>query len=260
MVSGMAERMLEVSLGQSDAVYDLQLHISGSDAVIEILPSFQPQRRAADPIVLVKSMVGRLKRAPTMERFFALAASQVRAVTAFDRVMIYRFLDEGGGEVVAEALRAGLTPFMGLRYPASDIPAQAQALYRRQCLRVVPDAEYTPVPLIGSGARVVDVDLSLATLRSVSPIHVEYLRNMGSRATLTVSLLEGDRLWGFHRLPSCLAPPRLIGGLRHERTLRPDLVAANRSENAGSGAGRGDNGPRRPRPPARRHDRRYDFR
>ena len=196
MVSGGAERLLDVAIDDGAERYDLTVHMAASNAIVEIMPRRGADTLTTDPIVLVKSMVGRLKRAPTFERFLQLATQQVRAVTGFDRVMIYKFLPDGTGQVMAEALRSGLPPFMGLRYPASDIPAQARALYRRQWLRLIPDVAYVPVPLLSRATSAAEADLSLASLRSVSPIHIEYLHNMKSAATLTISLMVGDALWG----------------------------------------------------------------
>ena len=196
MVSGGAERLLDQAIEEGGERYDLTVHMSASNAVVEIVLRRGADTLATDPITLVKSMVGRLHRAPTLERFLALAAHQVRAVTGFDRVMVYKFLPDGTGEVRAEALRSGLPPFLGLRYPASDIPSQARALYRRQWLRLIPDVDYVPVPLLTRSGAAAEADLGLATLRSVSPVHLEYLRNMDSHATLTISLMVGDTLWG----------------------------------------------------------------
>ena len=206
MVSGGAERLLDQPIDGGEERYDITVHMSASNAVVEIVPRKGADTLATDPITLVKSMVGRLKRAPTLERFLHLAAHQVRAVTGFDRVMVYKFLPDGTGEVMAEALRSGLPPFLGLRYPASDIPAQARALYRRQWLRLIPDVDYTPVPLLARTESGVEADLSLATLRSVSPVHLEYLRNMDSHATLTISLMTGDTLRSVARLRSASMP------------------------------------------------------
>ena len=117
MVSGGAERLIDVPIDESARRYDLTLHIAGSQAILEFVPRDGMDAFATDPVILVKSMLSRLKRAPTLDRFLGLAANQVRAVTGFDRVMVYKFLQDGSGQVVAEALRSGMTPFMGLRYP-----------------------------------------------------------------------------------------------------------------------------------------------
>ncbi|KPV47805.1 hypothetical protein SE17_41465, partial [Kouleothrix aurantiaca] len=112
--------------------------------------------------------------------------------------MVYRF-DEGGyGTVIAEAVTAGHEAFLGLHYPASDIPKQARALYLRNWLRLIPDIHYTPADIVptltpGTGA---PLDLSYAVLRSVSPIHVEYLSNMGVGASMSISLVRDGELWG----------------------------------------------------------------
>ena len=195
MISGSAERLVNVHVTDGGPAMDAAIHASGNSAVLEFSLHAGADTTTTDPIVLVKSMVGRLKRAPTLARFLQLAANQLRAVTGYDRVMVYRFLPDDSGQVVAEAVRPGLSPFMDLRYPASDIPSQARELYKRQWLRMIVNVDYAPVPLMGSPDAAA-VDLSLSVLRSVSPIHLEYLRNMGSAATLTVSLMAGDRLWG----------------------------------------------------------------
>jgi light-regulated signal transduction histidine kinase (bacteriophytochrome) len=120
-----------------------------------------------------------------------------RELTGFDRVMVYRFDDAGHGEVYSEQRRPSLEAFLGNRYPATDIPQIARRLYVRNRVRVLSDVEFTPVPL--QPARLPDggeLDMSLCILRSSSPIHVQYLKNMGVRATLVVSLVIGERLWG----------------------------------------------------------------
>jgi light-regulated signal transduction histidine kinase (bacteriophytochrome) len=206
-VSGQAEVLGNVQLSDT-LTADITAHVSGSVAIIEVLPGIGAQVSTAPPMTLVRSMISRVKRASSFERALTLAANQIRAVTGFDRVMIYRFLGDDSGEVVAESLRVGLTPFLHLRYPASDIPAQARQLYKQQWLRLIPDVFYTPSPILAAEADAPPLDLGLATLRSVSPIHVEYLRNMGSSATLTISIIVGDVLWG---LIACHhGAPRLI--------------------------------------------------
>ncbi|WP_051683677.1 SpoIIE family protein phosphatase [Blastococcus sp. URHD0036] len=144
------------------------------------------------------SVLQRLSGAATLEELTAVLARDVRALTGFDRVMVYRFDREWNGEVVAEDRRADLEPFLGLWYPASDIPAQARALYATNWLRLIPDARYTRVPLEpaavpGTGR---PLDLSGSVLRSVSPVHLEYLANMGVVASMSVSLIDRGRLWG----------------------------------------------------------------
>jgi light-regulated signal transduction histidine kinase (bacteriophytochrome) len=145
------------------------------------------------PIVLQ-----RLSAAATLEELTASLASDVRALTGYDRVMVYRFDPEWNGEVIAEDRRDDLEPFFGLRYPAGDIPAQARALYATNWLRIIPDATYRPVPLQPSvdPRTAKPLDLSGAMLRSVSPVHLEYLANMGVVSSMSISLIDRGKLWG----------------------------------------------------------------
>jgi chemotaxis family two-component system sensor kinase Cph1 len=148
------------------------------------------------------TVLQRLSAAATLDELTGVLARDVRALTGFDRVMVYRFDAEWNGEVIAEDRRPDLEPFLGLHYPASDIPAQARALYTTNWMRLIPDATYRPVPLdppvTPSTGR--PLDLSGAMLRSVSPVHLEYLANMGVVSSMSVSLIDRGRLWG---LVSC---------------------------------------------------------
>ena len=125
-----------------------------------------------------------------------------KELTGYDRVMVYRFDEAGHGEVFSETKKPELEAFLGNRYPASDIPQIARRLYERNRVRLLADVNYTPAalsprlsPISGQ-----ELDMSLCFLRSVSPIHLQYLKNMGVAATLVVSLMVGGRLWG---LVSC---------------------------------------------------------
>jgi chemotaxis family two-component system sensor kinase Cph1 len=119
-------------------------------------------------------------------------------VTGYDRVMVYRFDDKGHGEVFSERRKPDLEAYLGNRYPASDIPQIARRLYERNRVRVLADVEYQPVPLSPRQSAITgrDLDMSLCFLRSMSPIHVQYLKNMGVAATLVVSIVVGGKLWG----------------------------------------------------------------
>jgi len=173
------------------------LHRSGDLLVVEMERSDSEVLSAGfDP--RLRASVMRLQGAREPRRLSAIAAEEVRALTGFDRVMVYRFDPEWNGEVVAEARRDDLEPFLGLHYPASDIPAQARRLYTENWLRLIADVGYTPSPLVppldpSSGAA---LDLSHAFLRSVSPIHVQYLRNMGVTASMSISLVIDGVLVG----------------------------------------------------------------
>ncbi|MCF6735667.1 SpoIIE family protein phosphatase [Blastococcus sp. KM273129] len=142
------------------------------------------------------TVLQRLAASATLDELSAVLARDVRALTGFDRVMVYRFDPEWNGEVIAEDRRADLEPFLGLWFPASDIPAQARALYETNWMRLIPDAGYRPVPLEPATVGRRPLDLSGAMLRSVSPVHLEYLANMGVRASMSISLVDRGKLWG----------------------------------------------------------------
>ena len=201
------ERLFSVRLRQDGPAFDVAIHFSGASVVIEAEPASGGETEAG---TMVRSMISRLQKTETMAAFLREGARHVRALTGFDRVMVYRFDRAGSGEVAAEALRAGVDSFLGLNYPASDIPAQARALYLRNAFRIITDVKAKPVPILpGLDPAGAALDQSLCILRAVSPIHIEYLRNMGVEASLSISIIVQGKLWGLFachhyraRLPS----------------------------------------------------------
>ncbi len=157
----------------------------------------------------LRAFVQRLRVARSVEELCSLVAQDIRQITGFDRALVYRFDRDWHGTVLAEDGNGALPSYLDLRFPASDIPAQARELYRRNRLRIIPDAGYAAVPIRPSltpAGR--PLDLSQSVLRSVSPVHVEYMRNMGTMASMSVSIMVDDALWG---LVSCHnAEPRRV--------------------------------------------------
>jgi chemotaxis family two-component system sensor kinase Cph1 len=146
--------------------------------------------------------VSRLQHTHRLRELCDTTVKEIRELTGFDRVLVYRFDDEDNGEVLAEDKAEGLEPFLGLHYPASDIPRQARQLYLLNWVRLIADRDARPSRLVPA-LRPDDgrpLDLSFASLRSVSPVHIEYLRNLGVKASMSISLIRGGRLWG---LVSC---------------------------------------------------------
>ncbi|AOF98496.1 HWE histidine kinase domain-containing protein [Sphingobium sp. RAC03] len=188
------ERIFSLVLMDGGPAFDIAVHFSGQLVVIEGEPASYDEMEASS---IVRSMVSRLAQVEGMAPFLRDGARQVRALTGFDRVMVYRFAEGGDGEVVAEALRSGVDSFYGLHYPASDIPVQARALYLRNIFRVIADVKAMPVPVVPAldptGAA---LDMSLCLTRAVSPIHIEYLGNMGVGASLSISIIVEGKLWG----------------------------------------------------------------
>lgn len=151
----------------------------------------------------------RMQAATTLDALYSVSVDEIRRLTGFDRVMIYRFQPAGHGQVLSESLGGNLPGYLGQCFPASDIPAQARELYRLNWIRVIPDAHYVPVPIVpllrpDTGQ---PLDLGFSVLRSVSPVHCQYLENMGVRAAMSLSLLEDEQLWG---LITCAHPEPLL--------------------------------------------------
>ncbi len=190
----MVERLFGAQISASGQPYDVAVHFSDGQIVIEAEPGMG---HAGDATNSVRAMMARLDQTRDLQTFFREGARQIRALLGYDRVMVYKFAASGAGEVVAEAAKSGIGSFMGLHYPASDIPRQARALYKRNLVRVIRDVDSEPIPIVpaldASGKR---LDLSLSILRSVSPIHIEYLKNMGVAASLSISIIVDDELWG----------------------------------------------------------------
>jgi len=172
-------------------------HQAHGTTIVELEPAGTPGS-AARTLASIRSMTERLSDEPELKNAYYLAAREVRRLTGFDRVMVYQFLSDGSGAVVAEEKEAHLTPFLNHRYPASDIPKQARELYRRNALRIIPNVDYTPAPIMPVRSPLTDepLDMSRCILRSVSPVHIRYLKNMGVGASMSVSLLPGGELWG----------------------------------------------------------------
>ncbi|MBC7292263.1 MAG: GAF domain-containing protein, partial [Actinotalea sp.] len=188
---------LQVVVGGVRRTFDALAHEADGLVVVELEP---PAPEPEEVAVRARASLRALQDAGTGPALTRTIAQEVRALTGFDRVMVYRFDEHWHGTVVAEDARAdlGLDSYLGLRFPASDIPAQARALYTAHWLRSIPDAGYTPSPLVPSfhpetGA---PLDLSASALRSVSPVHLQYLANMGVAASMSVSLVTHGRLWG----------------------------------------------------------------
>ncbi|MFZ4536627.1 EAL domain-containing protein [Propionivibrio sp.] len=143
-----------------------------------------------------------------IEAYAAVISDQVQKLTGYDRVMVYQFDNQWNGQIIAESLKGGMTSFMGNHFPASDIPPPARELYTKNLVRILVDRDAPVIPLFQPPD--LSLDLSFSVLRSMSPIHLEYLRNLGVRATLTVSLLQNGRLWGLiachHEQPRQLPP------------------------------------------------------
>ncbi|WP_260927069.1 HWE histidine kinase domain-containing protein [Novosphingobium sp. 9] len=220
---GSVERLFEVDLRGDGRLFDLAIHASGRSFVVEIEPHEGGRRR--DYVSYVRPMIDRLRDAESVEKLCASAARHLRGLTGFDRVMVYRFDADGAGEVIAESLNGMVDSFKGQHFPASDIPAQARRLYTRNMLRIITDVDDPTVPIHpATGPSGEPLDLSMSGLRAVSPIHIEYLRNMGVKASMSVSIMRRGKLWG---LMAChhYAPLRLSYSVRTASELFGEFFA-----------------------------------
>ena len=179
--------------------FDALMHRTENALVVELEPvAVQDPTEMTRFLRQVRGAIEELQGAETEAKLFAACATAVSRLTGFERVMVYRFDENWNGEVVGEQLIGDVDSYMGLHFPASDIPEQARALYARTALRIIQDANYQAAPLRPQLNPLTErpLDLSNAALRSVSPVHLEYLRNMGVGASMSISLMRGERLWG----------------------------------------------------------------
>lgn len=208
-----AHYLRTVTLGPAGArqTYEVAAHRVDDLVVLELEEADASVEEGLDALTpRLRAFVQRLRVARSIEELCDIVAEDIRHITGFDRALVYRFDRDWHGTVLAENGNGALPSYLDLRFPASDIPAQARELYRRNRLRIIPDAGYAAVPitppLTPAGT---PLDLSQSVLRSVSPVHVEYMRNMGTMASMSVSILVDDTLWGLischnrtpHRVP-----------------------------------------------------------
>lgn len=176
------------------------LHLAGAILIIELEPSGNALPVSYEDLYLfVNELVSGFQQRTKLYDFLHYTAKQVKDLTGYDRIMIYRFDKENNGEVIAEVREPHLEPFLGLHYPASDIPLQARKLYLKNLTRIITDINYEASEIIALADHPLNaqpLDLSLSVLRSVSPMHIEYLQNMGVSATLTISIIHEGKLWG----------------------------------------------------------------
>jgi light-regulated signal transduction histidine kinase (bacteriophytochrome) len=214
--------------------HDVALHRTGQWLLAELEPMGETVGGSvAETLGWLDAMAAGFERTTTFVALCERAAVAFRALTGFDRVMIYRFLDDESGCVVAEDRAPGLDTFLHHHFPASDIPRQARALYVRNRTRVIPDVDYVPAPLRPAGFEL--TDLSDVAIRSVSPIHVDYLRNMGVSASASISIVKDGLLWGLvachHATPRLLpratraAAAALAGGLARQLRAKEEAEA-----------------------------------
>ncbi len=189
------ERLFGLRLTHSGEMFDVAIHTVGERIVIE----FERHAAAdyADHLSLVGPVLTKLDKHRDVKSLCEETAILAREMLGYDRVMVYRFHPDQSGEVIAEDKREDLQPYLGLRYPQADIPQQARELFRRNRVRVISDmlADAVPIePAVGLDGE--PLDLSMSVLRAHSQMHVQYMRNMGVKASLSISIVVKGELWG----------------------------------------------------------------
>ncbi|WP_244465797.1 histidine kinase dimerization/phosphoacceptor domain -containing protein [Devosia soli] len=183
-------------VGFGEKLQDAVAYRSGEHLVVELTDRADGTQLGIASLALLDTLEARLERTVTIEALSTEAARVFQQLTGYSRVMLYRFLDGDAGVVLGESISDQSPSFMHHHFPASDIPRQARALYVRNKVRVIADVGYEPAPIVSASSDLTSIDLSDSTLRSVSPIHIQYLKNMGVAASASMSIVKDGMLWG----------------------------------------------------------------
>ncbi|WP_149739376.1 HWE histidine kinase domain-containing protein [Rhizobium sp. RU20A] len=186
--------LFAIAAGEAGRLFDIAVHRHLSTVIVEFEPHDPKVRQ---PLSLAREMIGRISGVTDLAVMMRDTARLIHGALGYDRVMVYRFGHDGAGQVIAESKRSDLESFYGQYFPATDIPAQARALYMRNTIRVISDAHFERIaicPVVDASGE--PLDLSFSHLRSVSPIHCEYLKNMGVSASMSISIIVDGQLWG----------------------------------------------------------------
>ena len=193
---------LTAQINNKKHLFECVVHRSDGLLILEVEPLLKDSNSDLDFYHLAKASALKIRKSNNFLEMSDLLVKEIQKITQYDRVLLYRFEPNQSGVIVAEAISCHkdqlLEPFLGLHYPASDVPAQARKLYYNNWLRLIVDLNCQPVSLIPANNPITNdpLDLSFSVLRSVSPIHIKYLNNMGISASLSISLINAQKLWG----------------------------------------------------------------
>ncbi|MCO6389639.1 GAF domain-containing protein [Aliihoeflea aestuarii] len=178
------------------ATHDVIAYRSGNHTIVELTVADSGPHLDATFLAHLDGMGAALERSTSLSDLAEQAARVFQELTGYSRVMVYRFIEDDAGVVIGESLSNAAAGFMNHHFPASDIPKQARALYVRNRVRVIADVNYTPLPVVSGRDDLTSIDMSDSTLRSVSPVHIQYLKNMGVAASASMSIVKDGILWG----------------------------------------------------------------
>ncbi|QGZ66789.1 ATP-binding protein [Paraburkholderia acidisoli] len=167
-------------------------------AIVELEPALGAADVFSSLYPLVRTFLRGLQESESVDDLARLAANEIKRITGYGRTLVYNFDEAGNGHVIAEAVDEGYHSYLDQHFPAADIPAQARALYLQNRIRLIADADYERVPLVPPRhpATGRPTDLTWASLRSVSPVHVQYMKNMGTWSSMSMSIVVRGKLWG----------------------------------------------------------------
>jgi Bacteriophytochrome (light-regulated signal transduction histidine kinase) len=205
--------------------------------ILECIAGIEHSNTVYDVLQHTNELVQVVNTRISLQELCQLITKKIHDITGYDRVMVYRFDENYNGDIFAETVVPEHEPFLGLHYPHTDIPAQARALYIRNLMRLIVDVNYEPVPVVTMNQELAQpekIDMSDLHLRSVSPIHIQYLKNMGVKGTFTISLIKEGRLWGMiachHYSPKNLSYARQIQAFLQTQILSSQLGVQETAE------------------------------
>jgi len=174
--------------------YNLIITISGNDYLLEL----EPVGVDVDFNILntIGHSISKILSDVSLGSLVNNAAREIKKIIGYDRIMIYKFGEDGHGEVIAEEKNKDFAPFLGLHYPASDIPKQARELYKINLTRIIADVNSENSFIATNQGESIPLDLTNSVLRAVSPMHIQYLKNMGVTSSFSISLISHGELWG----------------------------------------------------------------
>ena len=192
----------------------VELHAfeSNGTSVVEFEPRVDPGLGSSDAITVLQFLMQQQNSCGSQSALFKKTVGLLRHLTGYDRVMVYRFDSNFNGEIVAESCEREIESFLGLRFPHWDIPAQAREIMKKLPIRFISNVDQKPVQLVATDPDAMALDITQASCRGVSSIHMQYLRNMQTKATMTLSILVAGRLWGmisFHHRQAKIPPPKI---------------------------------------------------
>jgi len=178
-----------------DRLSDISLFRTGDQVVLELVPIAEAMYTQAISRN-VKWVISQAHAFQEIDDILQKTVDSLQKITGFSRVMAYRFLPDDSGEVIAESRDGTMDSYLGLRFPASDIPSRARDLFLKNPIRLIESTSDEGVPIMAASDSLPDLDLTFGILRAVSPIHNQYLRNMGVLSSLTIPIVIEGRLWG----------------------------------------------------------------